>query len=129
MSATATARRALMPLVLAAALAGCGPTPPQPPYHEAKKLAASTGDISTECGLAFQVTAFPGNHKKNLANLESSAMHSVRSLASVYAHNRTWIYQGETVGAIVLDAVSMLNSCGLNHAATTLEHIVSHHRH
>jgi hypothetical protein len=128
MTLARTARRTVAPLLATAVISACGPTPPQPPYHAAKKLAASTGDISTECGLAFQVTAFPGNHQKDLANLESSALHSVRSLASVYARNRAWIYQGESVGAIVLDAVSMLKSCGLNHAATTLERIVSHHR-
>lgn len=110
-----------MAVFAAAVLGGCGPTPPQPPFHQAKKLGASTGDISTECGLAYQVTAFPGGHHKALANLETSAMFSVRSLASVYAHNPDWIYQGETVHDVVRDAVAMLRSCGLPGAAGVLE--------
>src|SRR5581483_5279099 len=102
------------------ALAGCGATPPQAPPTQAKKLGASTGDISTECGLAYQVTAFPGDHAKPLASLESQAMASVRSLAAVYHRNPAWIYQGETVAQIVVDALSMLHSCGLSQAERTL---------
>jgi hypothetical protein len=128
MSRARTARGAL-PAVLAAALvaviAGCGPTPPQAPHAQAKRLDASTSDISTECGLAFQVTAFPGDHRRDLTNLEAQAKASVRSLASVYARNPNWIYQGETVGAIVLDSVSMLKTCGLHGAAVALEHMAS----
>lgn len=101
-------------------LSGCGPTPPQAPFHEAKKLDASTGDISTECGLSYQVTAFPGDHAKELANLEADAIESVRSLASVYHGNPAWIYQGETVGEIVRDATAMLHACGLTQAERAL---------
>jgi hypothetical protein len=108
-------------LAAAVALAGCGAPPPQAPLPQAKKLSASTGDISTECGLAYQVTAFPGDHDKELASLERQAMASAHSLASVYARNPAWIYQGETVRDIVRDAVSMLNTCGLDRAARALE--------
>jgi hypothetical protein len=128
MRARSTARALLASLAAALALGACGPTPPQAPFGEAKKLDASTGDISTECGLAYQVTAFPGDHRKDLANLEATARPSVRSLASVYARNPAWMYQGETVGEIVNDAVTMLQACGLNQAATTLQHATSHHR-
>ena len=123
-----TVRRVLVPLAVAAVVTGCGPTPPQAPFHEAKRLDASTGDISTECGLAYQVTAFPGDHHKDLANLEATARPSVRSLASVYARNPAWIYQGETVGDLVNDAITMLRACGLAHAATTLQRATSHRR-
>ncbi len=122
MSARQTARTLIAALGAMVILTACGPTPPQAPFHEAKKLDASTGDISTECGLAYQVTAFPGDHRKELANLESKAFVSVRSLASVYHGNPAWIYQGETVGQIVVDAVTMLKACGLSHAAGALEH-------
>jgi hypothetical protein len=104
------------------ALSACGPTPPQAPLHEAKKLDASTSDISTECGLAYQVTAFPGDHHEELAKLEANALVSVHSLASVYNRNPAWIYQGETVGQVVIDAATMLKACGLSHAASALEH-------
>lgn len=121
MSSQRTPRHLLIAALLAAALAGCGPTPPQAPHAQAKKLGASTGDISTECGLTYQLTAFPGNHRKELAGLQKQAQASVRSLASVYAKNPKWIYQGETVGQIVIDAITMLKTCGLPHAARALE--------
>ena len=125
MSARSTARRVLAILVAALALGACGPTPPQAPFHVAKKLDASTGDISTLCGLAYQVTAFPGDRGKDLAHLEATARPSVRSLASAYALNPAWMYQGETVADIVNDAITMLRACGLSHAATTLERATS----
>lgn len=120
MGARRTARPLLAALSAAIALAGCGPPPPQAPVQAAKKLDASTSDISTECGLAYQVTAFPGDHRRDLANLEATARPSVRSLASVYAQNPAWIYQGETVRQIVVDAVEMLRACGLTRAERTL---------
>lgn len=120
MGARSTARRLLTALAAAVALTGCGPTPPQAPPDQAKKLDAATSDISTACGLAYQVTAFPGDHRKGLANLEASADASVRSLASVYARNPEWIYQGETVRQVVVDALTMLRACGLTEAERTL---------
>ena len=126
MTVTTTLRRIAGPALIIAALAGCGATPPQPPLHETKKLSASTGDISTECGLTYQVTAFPGDHRKDLANLEATAQPSVRSLASVYARNPAWMYQGETVAQIVLDALSTLHACGLPEAERTLRAATSH---
>jgi hypothetical protein len=124
-----TGPRSAHPLLAALAatitLSACGPTPPQAPFHEAKKLDASTSDISTECGLAYQVTAFPGDHHKELANLEAKAFVSVHSLASVYHGNPSWIYQGETVREIVSDALSMLHACGLSQAERTLRQATS----
>jgi len=120
MTAALTTRRILAVLTCAAALAGCEPGSPQAPLHAAKKLGASTGDISTECGLTYQLTAFGGDHRKDLASLERQGMQSARSLASVYRRNPAWIFQGETVGQIVRDAISMLNACGLTDAAQTL---------
>ena len=66
-------------LIVTLAVAGCGATPPQAPHAAAKKLSASTGDISTECGLAYQLTAFGGDHRKQLASLESQAMASAQT--------------------------------------------------
>jgi hypothetical protein len=107
-------------LVLAVAGASCGPTPPQAPFAQAKKLDSATGDIAAACGLTYQVTAFPGDHRAGLASLEASATSSARKLASVYAGNPAWIYQGETVGKIVDDGVAMLRACGLHGAAGAL---------
>ena len=124
MTATTAIGRKLAPLLVASVVAiagaGCGPTPPQAPYAQAKKLDASTSDIATACGLNYQVTAFPGDHRADLANLEASATSSARKLASVYARNPTWIYQGETVGKIVHDGIAMLRACGLHDAAGVL---------
>ncbi len=124
MTGTSISLRTLAPilvaLVLALAGAGCGPTPPQAPFAQAKKLDSATGDIATACGLTYQVTAFPGDHRTELANLEGSALSSARKLASVYARNPAWIYQGETVGKIVDDGIAMLRACGLHDAAGAL---------
>ena len=117
-------RPLLAALSVAIVMAGCGP-PPQAPFHEAKKLDASTGDISTLCGLASQITAFPGDHERELASLEAQAGASVRSLASVYARNPNWMYQGETVRQIVVDAIETLRSCGLTQAERTLRSATS----
>jgi hypothetical protein len=120
-----TARAVLVMSAIAASFAGCGPTPPQAPAAEAKKLDASTSDISTACGLTYQVTEFEGDHRRELANLEAIATDSARSLASVYHGNPDWIYQGETVGQIVLDAQAMLHACGLTAAERALRRATS----
>ena len=54
-------------LAVAAAvgIAGCGPLPPQAPLAIAKKLDSSTSDISTACGEAYQVAAFPGHPSRS----------------------------------------------------------------
>ena len=122
MTMSPNAKRLMAAPVLAAALAACGPTPPQAPLKEAKKLSVATSGISTACGLAYQVTAFPGNHKSDLETLEATAASSARKLATVYARNQAWIYQGETVHDIVRDALSMLSACGLAKAQSTLAH-------
>lgn len=100
--------------------AGCGATPPQAPLSYAKKLDTSTSDISTACGEAAQVTQFEGPRSPHLAGIEGAAERSARKLASVYRRNPDWIYQGETVGEIVVDAKRMLKSCQLGAALGTL---------
>lgn len=112
----------LTPLAVAVAVSACGPTPPQAPFHEAQKLDNSTSGISTACGETYQVTAFAGDHR-DLAALEATATSGARKLASVYRRNPAWIYQGETVSAIVKDAVSALGDCGLPGAKATLAHL------
>jgi hypothetical protein len=126
MSRRSTIRRLLACLAVAVAVAvalagaGCGASAPQAPFAQAKKLDSATGDISTDCGLSYQVTAFPGDHRADIANLDASAASSARMLASVYARNPAWIYQGDTVRQIVDDGLVMLRTCGLNGAARVL---------
>jgi hypothetical protein len=102
-------------------LSACGPTPPQAPLPYAKKLDTSTSDISTACGEASQVMAFEGQNSPHLAGIEGAAKRSARKLASVYRRNPQWIYQGETVGEIVVNAKKMLGSCGLGRALSELK--------
>ena len=112
--------RQLALAALLAGLAGCGPTPPQAPLPQAKLLDRALSGISTACGEADQVTAFPGDHRSALITLEVTAASKAHGLASVFALNPDWIYQGETVRQLVHDSLSMLDSCGLHAAATTL---------
>lgn len=128
MTPRSSAARLLAVLAGAGALAACGATPPQAPLEEAARLDSATSGISTACGLAYQVTAFPGDHKANLETLEATASSSATKLASVYAKNPAWIYQGETVEEIVRDTLSMLSTCGLTQAEHMLRHATSHHQ-
>ncbi len=107
-------------LGLAFGLAGCGATPPQPPLAQAGDIGGSTGGISTACGLAYQVTAFPGDHRRDLATLEASASSAALRLSRVYQRNREWDFQGETVNQIATQSIDELNSCGLHQAAAVL---------
>ena len=113
-------KRFLLMSLAAAVLAGCGPTPPQAPLPDAKKLDESTGDISSACGGAYQLSAFGGDHRKDLITLEATASSAAYKLAGVYHRNPAWIYQGETIGQIVSDADSMLGACGLPQAQSAL---------
>jgi hypothetical protein len=117
----AQSRFAALGFALAAlAVTGCGALPPQAPLAYAKKLDSATSGIATACGSAYQVTAFPGNHTRDLDGLEAGAAKSARKLAKVFHRNRDWVYQGDTVAEIASDAVSMLESCGLHRAAGQL---------
>ncbi len=114
-------RSAAAAITAAWMLAACGPTPPQAPLPYAKKLDSATSGISTACGLAEQVTAFGGQHQKDLITLGVTAGSSALKLASVYQRNPAWIYQGETVRQILADSESLLGSCGLRGAQTQLK--------
>jgi hypothetical protein len=99
---------------------GCGAAPPQAPAGAAAKLDTSLSGISTACGLAYQISAFPPRAAAQLTSLEATAGKQAMKLASVFHNNPRWIYQGETVSTIVDDAISMLGSCGLSEARQAL---------
>lgn len=122
MTIVSAVKRLIAAPALAVALAACGATPSQAPSKQAMKLSVATGGISTACGLAYQATAFPGNHRGDLETLEATATASATKLASVYRRNQAWIYQGETVHDIVRDSLSMLSACGLTTAQNALAH-------
>jgi hypothetical protein len=117
------ARKISMPVaaLMLLAITGCGALPPQAPLQYAKKLDSATSGISTACGETYRLTAFPGNHTRDLKELEAAAASDVHKLVTVFKRNRNWVYQGFTVAEIASDGVSMLNSCGLKQAAQQLK--------
>jgi hypothetical protein len=108
-------RIASAPALLATVLVvnGCGPPPPQAPPHQAMKLDSALSGISSACGLSYQTTALARNPAPSLSGLEASASRDADKLASVYAGNPGWLYQGETITTIVDDSISLLGECGL----------------
>ena len=111
---------ALVPVLALLALCGCGATSPQAPLAQAKKLDSALGGISTACGLSYQTTDFARPGSANLSSLQKTASAHARKLASVYARDPGWIYQGQTVKNIVDESISMLGSCGLPQAQKVL---------
>jgi hypothetical protein len=107
-------------LAAAVAIAGCGATPPQAPLPAAMKLDSALSAIANACGLSYQTTAVVHQPAPSLDELDAVATRQSDKLASVYAHNPWWIYQGETIRAIVLDSISMLGGCGLERAKAEL---------
>jgi hypothetical protein len=118
--------RARRPVWLCALLAvmllvgGCGAEPPQAPPRQAAKLDTSLSGISTACGLAYQLDAFPRPPAAQVAVLEATARASAVKLATVFHANPRWIYQGETVSTILNQALAMLGSCRLSQARAAL---------
>ncbi len=107
--------------IAALTAAGCGALPPQAPLAYAKKLDAATGGISTACGDAYRVQAFPNARTaRDMKKLEATVSSDVGKLAGVFRRNHKWVYQGDTIAEISSDAVSMLSSCGLRAAAKQL---------
>lgn len=104
----------------ALAVAGCGATPSQAPFPQAKKLDAATSGVAAACGESYQVSAFAGGNRGDLSSFEETATTAARKLAGVYNRNPAWIYQGETIRQLVQDGILMLRGCGLNRAAAAL---------
>lgn len=112
---------------LVLALAGGAQPGTQAPKPQAAKLAVGTGDISVACGYLEELTAFGGREGKDLAAIESMAETGARKLADIYARDQTDIYQGESVGGVLGDSISLLRDCGLSGPATTLERALAQH--
>jgi hypothetical protein len=103
------------------AVSGCAqPGTPAPPA-EAAKLDVATGRMSVACGYAAELRAYGDQNPPGLPFVESIAVSGAVKLASVYAHDHTRIYQGESVGAIVNDSISLLSDCRLPTARGVLE--------
>jgi hypothetical protein len=114
--------------LLATAVSGCAQPGTQAAKPQAAKLAVGTGDISTACGYLEELTAVGVRRAKNLASIRSMAETGAQKLAGVYAQDQTDIYQGESIGAVLSDSISLLHDCGLTDAEKTLQRALSRHR-
>ncbi len=94
-------------------MSGCGATPPQAPLPDAKLLDRGTGGIALTCGLSLQIRAFPGVAPAELAALRAKAAMHAHEILTVRSRNPGWVYQGETVAQIAIDARQALHDCGL----------------
>lgn len=115
-------------VILGAALGGCSQPGTQAPKPQAAKLSVGTGDISTACGYLEELTVFGGRERGVPGSIESMARTGAGKLASVYASDQTGIYQGESIGGVLGDTISLLHDCGLGGAAKTLERALARHR-
>lgn len=115
-------RSQIVGLMLAGLLAaGCSEAgTPYVSLQEAAKIGVATSRITTACGDAEELAALGPPPKRHLGRQESIAISGVRKLAGVYAHDHSHIYQGESVGGVVNDSLSLLRSCGLPSARRAL---------
>lgn len=109
-------------------VAGCSHPGTPVPSKQADKLDVATSRISVACGYAEELTATGGANPKGLGWIESIAVSGARKLAAIYAHDHSDIYQGESVGAIVGDSISLLSGCRLPAARGLLEQALHQHR-
>ena len=109
------------------ALAGCAQPGTTAPASEAKKLDVATSRISVACGYAEELRAFGTAHPPGLDWIESIAVSGALKLAGVYAHDQSDLYQGESVGAIVEDSLSLLHDCDLSSAGKPLTDALAKH--
>jgi hypothetical protein len=124
-----TALTALAAAALAAsALAGCAQPGTQAPKPEAAKLAVGTADISSACGYLEEGTAFGGRAGKDLVPIVAMAQTGAKKLAAVYAHDQTDIYQGDSIGGVLGDSISLLHDCGLSGPEQTLRRALARQR-
>ena len=106
---------------------GCAQPGTPAPARQAAELDVATSRISVACGYEEELTAFEGPSPPGLAWIESIAVSGARKLAFVYARDQRDIYQGESVGAIVNDSISLLAGCRLPAARHVLEYALEHH--
>lgn len=108
-------------------LAGCAQPGTQAPRSQAAKLAVGTSDISAACGYREELTAFGASKGKDLSSIKTMAQTGAKKLAGVYAQDQTDIYQGDSIGALLGDSISLLHDCGLTGAEQTLKRALARH--
>jgi hypothetical protein len=117
----------LLALAVAYAVAGCAQPGTQASKSEAAKLAVGTGDISIACGYIEQLTAFAPASPRQRASIESTAETGARKLAAVYAADQTGLYQGDSIGGLLGDSISLLHDCRLTQAEQILQRALARH--
>jgi hypothetical protein len=118
---------AVIALAVAVGVSGCLKPGTPVSSKRADELDVATSRISVACGYEEEITATGKSHPKTLAWIDSIAVSGARKLAAVYAHDQTHIYQGESVGAIVNDSISLLAGCRLPAARKVLEQALKKH--
>ena len=106
------------PVVAAAALAGCGPPPPQAPVGVASKVSGALTTIAAQCGEAYRARAF--DPRADLGQFDRGATASARTLLREARSHPRWIYQGMTLAQERAQARARLTECGLGSAAGIL---------
>jgi hypothetical protein len=109
-------------------LAGCVHPGTPVPSKQADELDVATSRISVACGYEEELTATGAPNPKGLSGIEAIAVSGAVKLASVYKDYQSDIYQGESVGAIVNDSISLLAGCRLPAARKVLEQALRAHR-
>jgi hypothetical protein len=115
-------RRSALALALGGLIGAGGCAQPGTPVSksEAAKLDVGDSRISVACGYREEATALERGRPRELEFIASIARSGAAELEAVYAHDRTHIYQGESVGAVVSDSISLLRGCGLSAVASRL---------
>ena len=114
-AAGAVARAAVLVALL---VAGCSQPGTQVSASEAAKLDVATNRISVACGYTEELGGHPSPEQ---AWVESIAVSGAQKLAAVFARDQSHIYQGESIGAIVHDSISLLDNCRLPRARALLQ--------
>ena len=114
-------------IACAAGVAGCLKPGTPVPSKQSDELDTATSRISVACGYEEELTATGAPDPHELAWIQSIAVSGAQKLAFVYARDQSDIYQGESVGAIVGDSISLLAGCRLPAARQVLEYALEHH--
>jgi hypothetical protein len=124
-------RRTRILPVVAALLVTTACAPPGTPVQkiQAARLGVATSSISAACGYAWELTAFGGRHPKGLAAQQSTAVSAANKLATVYSHSPSEIYEGESVGSILSDTITLLDECGFPKAKRVLQKALANPHH
>ena len=117
----------VLAIALTALIAGCAPPGTPVAAKQASELDVATSRMSVACGYEEELTATGHPDAKELSWIGSVAVSGANKLAYVYARDQRDIYQGESVGAIVNDSISLLAGCRLRAARIVLERALAHH--